>query len=384
MTLQAAERAGVFARVSTSRWRQNRLLILCYHGVALADEHEWSDAHIPESRLRQRFEILRSKPCTVLPFREALERLTQGDLPPCSVTVTFDDGLYDFYERALPLIQEYEIPTTLYASTYYSTHRRPIFDPACSYLLWRGRGVLIEPGNLLPRPMRIRVPERASSRTALHLAIRAHMNAAGYSAVEKDAMLTHLAGQVGVDWNAFVGSRMLQLMSPSEFASLDRRLIDVQLHTHRHRTPRDESLFMQELDDNIAALEAMGLPRSGLTQFCYPSGDADPIFYPWLEARGIQSATTCEPRIATRRAHRLDLPRVIDTMAMSDAEFRGWTSGVCALLPRRRFRTDQHELDAFADPDSALWRRIARNGEMTASADPAAGARRAQPALHRR
>src|SRR5215212_1083067 len=93
--LHTAERLGIFSRVGASNWRQRRLLILCYHSVSLQDEHEWSDAHVPVAHLRRRFEILREKPFTVLPLAEALERLSHDDLPPGSVSLTFDEGLYD-------------------------------------------------------------------------------------------------------------------------------------------------------------------------------------------------------------------------------------------------------------------------------------------------
>ena len=367
LTLQAAERAGLFSRVGKSRWRQNRLLILCYHGVALADEEQWSDVHISESRLRSRFEMLRSERCSLLALDEALERLSAGDLPPRSVTVTFDEGLYDFYAKAHPLVREFEIPTTLYVPTYYATLQRPIFDLACSYVLWRGRGKVVESETLLPSQKRYEIPVAAAPRYALHLAIRAHANSAGYSALEKDAMLAELAHQIGLDWDAFLSSRMLQLMSPNELSALDRRLVSVQLHSHRHRTPRNEPLFMREIDDNIDALAAMGFPRTGRRHFCYPSGDADPMFYPWLEARGIVSATTCEPRLATRDTHPLDLPRVIDTMALADVEFRAWTAGVSAFIPRRRFRIADSERLEWDGPRESV-RSAAAEGDAASSA----------------
>jgi hypothetical protein len=148
-------------------------------------------------------------------------------------------------------------------------------------------------------------------------------------------MLAELCTAVGIDWDSFVASRMLQLMSPQELAALDPRCVDVQLHTHRHRTPREKGLFMREIDDNIAALAAMGFAPEYRQHFCYPSGDADPLFYPWLESRGIQSATTCEPQIVTRNTYRLALPRVVDNMGTTEAEFRGWATGVSSFLPRR-------------------------------------------------
>jgi peptidoglycan/xylan/chitin deacetylase (PgdA/CDA1 family) len=336
MTLRGAEQLGVFSAVSRSRWRQQRLLILCYHGISLADEHQWSDAYIPESHLRRRFEILRDNHYSVLPLGEALERLSRDDLPPAAVAITFDDGLYDFYAKAQKLVYEFAFPVTAYVPTYYALFSRPVFDLACSYFLWKGRGRHIDFGTLLPEPTRATIPLDSAVRDALHLRIRSHVNSVRYSAADKDSMLGELSLKVGVDWQSFVRSRMLQLMSPEEIASLDRRYIDVQLHTHRHRTPRDSGLFMRELDDNIAALDSMGFSSGGLRHFCYPSGDADPLFYPWLEARGIRSATTCEPRMVSRQTHWLNLPRLVDTTGLTETEFQGWVSGVASFVPRRR------------------------------------------------
>ena len=324
--LKTVERIGVFERVASSHWRQNRLLILCYHGVSLADEHEWSDSHISADRLTQRLQALRDADCTVLPLAQAIEQLRARELPPRSVAVTFDDGLYDFHAKAYPILRAFQVPATLYVPTYYSTYQRPIFDLASSYFLWRGRGKEIEPGTLLPEGGRFRIPTGNAERRRVHLRMRKHVRALGLSASDKDHLLGTLCNQVGLDWGAFLSTRMLQLMSLSQLRSLDRNLIDVQLHTHRHRTPRDKTLFIREIEDNVRTLEAAGFRRRDLRHFCYPSGDADPVFMPWLESMGMLSATTCEPAYATPSVSRWNLPRVVDSMEMTETEFRAWIS----------------------------------------------------------
>ena len=111
---------------------------------------------------------------------------------------------------------------------------------------------------------------------------------------------------------------------------------DIQLHTHRHRTPLDRELFLREIEDNRQSIQAMtGLRAS---HFCYPSGVYDQRFLPWLEEAGIVSATTCETGFAARTSHPLLLPRFVDNAALSSIEFEGWLSGVSAALPRRRER----------------------------------------------
>src|SRR5438552_9920504 len=50
---------GVFRLLRESEWRRQRLLILCYHGISLEDEHEWRPGLYMEPRiLEQRLGIL--------------------------------------------------------------------------------------------------------------------------------------------------------------------------------------------------------------------------------------------------------------------------------------------------------------------------------------
>src|SRR5581483_4022353 len=104
--LRMAEAAGLSGAVLRSRWRRERLLILCYHGVALDDEDCWSPGlYIAPALLRRRMELLRGAGCAVLPLDQALTRLHAGTLPPGAVSLTFDDGAYDFHAAAWPILR---------------------------------------------------------------------------------------------------------------------------------------------------------------------------------------------------------------------------------------------------------------------------------------
>ena len=69
----------------------------------------------------------------VLPLDEALRLLQAKRLPPRSVTITFDDGFYDFHRHAVPLLEEFNFPATVFLSTYYCRFKKPVFDIACAY-----------------------------------------------------------------------------------------------------------------------------------------------------------------------------------------------------------------------------------------------------------
>lgn len=332
--LKSLKSAGVSTLVHNSRWRRQRLLILAYHGIALSDEHLFNGSQFISANLfRDRLELLRKSKCAVLPLGEAVERLYADDLPDRAVAITFDDGLSDFYRRAFPLIQEFEVPVTLYLTTYYSHYQRPVFDLMCSYLLWKGRSNVLDLKELTGQDLKTDLLQRDSREAAL-AQIRDFARAQKFSADQKDALAASLAAHLKVDYDALLEERVMHNLTPDEVGQLSAGGIDVQLHTHRHRTPLDRALFLKEIEDNRNCIEEMTGKNS--THFCYPSGVYDLKFLPWLREAGVVSATTCESGFASRSSNELLLPRFLDNATLSPIEFESWLTGVSAALPQRR------------------------------------------------
>jgi len=329
--LECLRDAGVFGHLASSEWRNRRLLILGYHGVSLEDEHEWDPSlYISPEGLEQRLEILRYHGCTVLPLIEGLERLYDGRLPRRAAVLTFDDGTYDFYARAFPILKAYGYPATVYLTTYYSYAGQPIFDVSVSYMLWKHRGKIINSAGLMPGfPPRLCL-DTASGRARAVRAIHAFARAAKLGQAGKNECLRRLAVFLRFPLEEFTRRRCLQIMKPGEVSELASAGVDFQLHTHRHRVPLDEDLFAREIDDNRAAIASMTgrVPR----HFCYPSNVVDCEFLPWLTKLGVVSATTCEPGLASKTSHPLLLPRLVDGADVPAVEFASWISGVSGFF----------------------------------------------------
>ena len=335
--------SGALRAVAASNWRRERLVILCYHGLSLLDEHEWDPLlYMTPARFRARLALLRDGGYHVLPLTEAMTRLADGTLPPRSVAITFDDGTVDFAEHAVPALREFRVPATVYLTTFYAEHRLPVFDTALRYVLWRGRntGPLALTG--LDAPLSL---ADAEDRARAALAVTARSRAEGLDAEAKDALIAEVARRLRVDYDAVRARGLFSIMSPAQVGALPPDLVDVQLHTHRHRTPRDHALFAREIRDNGAVISALAAAPRPLEHFCYPSGEYFGEFLDWLPELGVRYATTCVPDVVTRRSHPLLLPRFVDTTAQSDATFEAWTSGAAALLPRRKqYRLDPERL----------------------------------------
>ncbi|MDX2152502.1 MAG: polysaccharide deacetylase family protein [Bryobacteraceae bacterium] len=347
----AAEGSGLNAALLGSEWRRRRLLILCYHGVSLRDEHEWDPAlYVSPERFARRMEVVADAGCAVLPLGPALEMLREGTLPPRAVCITFDDGFHDFHARALPVLAGRGWPSTVYLTTYYSQYNVPVFNPTLRYLLWRGRGERLwwpETG-IFEDVLDARGREEAAAR------VHAYCGAQGLGGYEKNQVLRALAFRLGIDWDEVLRARILQLMNAGEVRDAAAKGVRIEMHGHRHTLHRHRGRFLEELDENREAITALTgvAPRA----YCYPGGYHLPEFEGWLAERGITSATTCNPGLAGADVNLWELPRFVDTSRVSEAELRGWLSGFAEFVPRQHEYGDATQLA----PEGAPARRRAR------------------------
>jgi len=331
--LAGLKAGGAFSRVARSQWRTRRLLILCYHGVSLIDEHEQDPGfYMRPSLLAARLAMLKGSGYTVLPLCEGLERLRAGSLPPRSVCLTFDDGMNNFAVAALPLLERFGCPVTMYMSTYYCIHDEPVFDSLCSYLLHKARGRVVD------TRARLGVDDVWDLRTfngviRAFWSVQRAVEQQALDRAEKTAFARRIAELLSVPFEVLIAKRLFHLLRPDDVRRLAQRGVDFQLHTHRHRSPLDRDLYLREMRDNRTHLEA--LVGYAPTHLSYPSGVWRSEFLPWLREAEIASATTAEPGLAEPDDNPLLLPRVMDSEHLTAIEFEGWLTGLMSWLVRR-------------------------------------------------
>lgn len=340
--LHAAVESGVTKLLIGSRWRQQRLLILCYHGISIEDEDKWDQGlFMPPSMFEQRLRGLELYKCRVLPLGEAIEKLYSGTLPPRAVALTFDDGFYGTYSLAWPEIRKRGWPATIYLTTYYCEYNQPVFDPMVSYLLWKSA----RPALHWPEVLTTNVALGTHGRAVADREFKQYCLANRLSGAQKNVLLRELANHLDVDLAGISSRRIMHLVNPQEVWQLASQGADIQLHTHIHRVFRRRDRFLQEIESNRTRIETMTGCRP--RHFCYPGGVHFPEFPAWLRDADVLSATTCRNDLCSRFSDPMTLPRLVDTCHVEEREFIGWLSGFSAFLPRRSHQMSEGQvLDA--------------------------------------
>jgi hypothetical protein len=200
-------------------------------------------------------------------------------------------------------------------------------------MLWKRRG------QQLPAVQELGVSQAMDlrSESGRHRVVRALIDSAErqkLTGTEKNEIARRLAEVLGVDYNDIVAKRILRMMTAQEVTEIAKAGVDVQLHTHRHRTPEEEASFRREIAENRQRIESLtGRPA---VHFCYPSGVYRKGFFSWLEKEGVVSGTTCDAGLVDRGDNPLLLSRFVDTTRRTPLEFESWLSGVGSLVALRR------------------------------------------------
>jgi hypothetical protein len=200
-------------------------------------------------------------------------------------------------------------------------------------MMWMRRGVVLSNGREVgltePLDLRTEAGRHAVVMGLLKFAERENMGGR-----QKDELARRLALLLKVDYDALLAKRLLRIMNRQQVQEIARDGIDVQLHTHRHRTPEDEELFRREIRENQERIREVA--GRDPVHFCYPLGVYKPQFLEWLAREQVISATTCDAGLVTRNSSSLLLPRYIDNQNRETIELESWLCGVGDLLAFRR------------------------------------------------
>jgi len=322
MLLQTARQSGVFALAR--RLSHNALRILGYHGIWTISGYQYGDyLFMTPEQFEQRMLWLKNSGYPVLPLAEAVKLLIQGGLPSHAVVITIDDGWASSYTHMLPVLEQLNLPATVYMTTWYSEHQLPIINVTVDYLL-----------------------SRAGQRVEEKAAIIADINGR-LTLGERDKALRRFATDLGIKDEEWYYERQFNLMTLNEIGDAHRRGLDFQLHTHCHRwgaAPPDR--LAVEIAKNKAVLAlACSRPENDFEHFCYPSGYLNPAGDDVLKRNGIKSATMVDQGINAPGTDPYRLRRFLDGRSVSQASFEAYLSGALEIYEnvQSKFPTIRHQ-----------------------------------------
>ena len=239
--------------------REQRLTILIYHRV-LQGQDPLRPGEIDAKHFDRHMQFL-AHHFNVLPLRDAARRLQSRELPGRACCITFDDGYADNLTVALPILEKYRLPATVFVATGYLDGGRMFNDSVIdaisisrkSELDLRSIGLSLYPLETIEQKqiaivailekLKFQAPELRSA------SVEQLLDVAECGELSNDIMLTSL--QVG---------------------ELSRRGVEIGGHTVAHTilTTLDDKTAEQEIHDGKQKLEALtGKP---VTTFAYPNG----------------------------------------------------------------------------------------------------------------
>ncbi|MCG2577754.1 polysaccharide deacetylase family protein [Dechloromonas sp. XY25] len=278
----------------------SRLSILIFHRVL-----SQPDPLFPGEFDKARFDVLMSfvaRTFNVITLGEAAKRLSQNNLPPRTLVITFDDGYADNAEVAFPILNKYDIPATYFVSSGFLNGGRMWNDTVIECI----RHTEFDEIDLSKLGLGVcsLISTEARSKTiSLILGKIKYHNLS-----EREDALGHLEYLTG---NNILPTNLM--MSSDQVSKMHRNGIEIGGHTTNH--PILSKLNLKDAENEIAGdrdrLE--GIIGSSIRVFAYPNGKPNHDYTVeharLIEKMGFQCAVTTAKGAAKTGADLFQLPR---------------------------------------------------------------------------
>lgn len=308
--------------------------ILMYHRVAREDHDPWNLCVLPDHFAEQLEFLRRSVDCVALSALGGSARFWSGKR--VRIALTFDDGYRDNLEHALPILERYGVPATIFvvsgrlgsgrefwwdalercilrASTLPSSLTLTISGERREWSLASGGGGVCDSA------WRVDEHDARTDRQRLFLELWHWLVVAPAAARER--ALDDLMSWAGV---STAPARERLPLDAKELAELAKHpLIQVGCHTSEHSRLTSLSLAERRREvrrgrDNLEAL--LGVP---ITTFSYPYGACDRASRAVVREADFRLACTSQSAAITATSRRYALPR-LQVTDQNGAAFARW------------------------------------------------------------
>jgi len=315
------------------RLSRKYLRILCYHGISFRDEHKFrGKLFMQEDLFERRMALLKKLDYPVIGLNQAVAALDKQQLPDNAVVITFDDGWNGTFSKAVPILQKYNFPVTIYVTSYFAEKQIPVLDVLLSYIIWKSPLDYLDLAELDIETISQKVDLRDGAEIKT---IIAQLEQYLRDSDDRDKInfyISKLCKILQVDYSDILDANMFMLADPSHigtYAQCDG--VKIELHTHHHRLPeKSYAACYEEIEENRRRLEQWTGQKC--EHFCYPSGHYREEQIPWLEKMAIKSATTVKAGMNKYGDNKMELSRILDGEDITDIEFEAEVCGILSLF----------------------------------------------------
>ncbi|MDF1826291.1 MAG: polysaccharide deacetylase family protein [Verrucomicrobiales bacterium] len=277
--------------------------VLLYHRIDEPDLDPFNLCVSPENFEKQLAVIAESG--KALSLHEFMERKNRDQLDRGSVCLTFDDGYLDVLTNALPLLEKYEIPATLFVTT----------GNLGKAFWWDRLASLVYPEGALPSTLFLEPAQspaitiKGLSRKAIYKLLYPILRSS--SATGREAIFSSLAKQLP-DENRIEPQRCASADEIGKVASHSLLSIGAHTVTHSRLSSLDYPAQLREMSDSIDTLSA--ITGSKIDTFSYPFGlegrDFDKLTLKAAKEAGIRYGFAADLNAVTPHTDDLAVPRL--------------------------------------------------------------------------
>jgi peptidoglycan/xylan/chitin deacetylase (PgdA/CDA1 family) len=301
------------ARVSRNIAHAKRPIVLLYHRIAGVRCDPWQLAVSPDNLIQQ-LSIL-TKTRKVVPLSWLVQKARDRTLPSNTAAVSFDDGYADFAHSALPILERFNVPATLFIST------KAILDGAGFW--WDALSNIILETPLLPDALSLKIGSQnfhwrlattlngqreagMCSRDELHVQIHRLVRLLTYA--EQRDVISHLTNWAGIVSSARATDRSLTQIEIANLAK--NELVEIGAHTVSHSSLPAQSLEVINREVQESRRHCWEMTGRNVYGFSYPYGDVDDRADRAVQSAGFHYACTTQAGTLCPRGHIYRIPRI--------------------------------------------------------------------------
>ncbi|MFC6875016.1 polysaccharide deacetylase family protein [Halobellus marinus] len=277
--------ANIFNRVKNPQQKVRNPIICMYHSISEKGQRNWGpwEYGVTPETFKNHIDWL-SQNKTIVSLEDLLDYIRgERTLPKNSVILTFDDGYQDYVDQALPVLEEYGVPSTVYISTKLMCEQVAPYEFRLASALRQSDKIYTEIGEY-------------------DLSTKRNVKKA-YSELRQQ--YKHLPPERRNSLIERIGSpeaKEFKIVTPDTVSQLGtHELVTVGSHSHEHR-PLGK-LSNSNIKTNMVQSKKIlsGILGDHIAHFSFPYGSTSPNSLQVVEQVGYESAVTTEQRTVEPR-----------------------------------------------------------------------------------